>query len=525
MRASKLAALWLVLGLPAAYLAALDAPRRPPSLLRFEVTIAKGLLPTPTDGRLLIVIARRKRPEPRTSIGEVGMDAPPVLGGDVKGAAGATFVVDRHAAIFPLRNLVNLPAGQYTVQAVFAHNRDLCLPSAPGNLSSAPVTAYLSHARPTVVKLELSKQVPADDLPLDKGLLRFVKLRSPRLSKFHGRPIYLRAGVILPAGYEEEKDRRYPLRVVIGGFGTRFTEVREMMKAKSRFRKLWLAKGTPRMILLHLDGAGPFGDPYQVNSANNGPYGDAVTQELIPYVEKRFRGVGQPHARVLDGASTGGWVSLALQIFYPDYFNGAWSHCPDPVDFRALEVINIYKDENAFANSFGFDRPAARTRQGDVWYTVRHEVQRETVLGRGDNWALSGKDWGSWNAVFGPRGADGLPVPIWDGKTGKIDKSVLDQWQKYDLRLVLERDWRVLGPKLRGKLRIWVGDADDYFLNNAVHLLNDFLQRARPAYEGKITFGRRKGHDWRGLSEKQMMTEMATAIERGGKRRQAPDKP
>src|SRR5437660_12799070 len=134
------------------------------------------------------------------------------------------------------------------------------------------------------------------------------------------------------------------------------------------------------MLLHHLDGPAPYGDPYQVNSATNGPYGDAVTQELIPHVEKKFRGVGRPYARVLDGVSTGGWVSLALQIFYPDRFNGAWAHAPDPVDFRAYELINIYKDENAYVNAHGFERAASRDRNGEVRTTVRHECQMEMVL-------------------------------------------------------------------------------------------------------------------------------------------------
>jgi hypothetical protein len=208
-------------------------------------------------------------------------------------------------------------------------------------------------------------------------------------------------------------------------------------------------------------------------------------------------------------------VSLALQVFYPDHFNGAWAHCPDPVDFRAYELINIYKDANAYVNARGFERPAAREVNGDVRYTVRHECRLETVLGRGDRWTLSGKDWASWNAVYGPRGADGLPKPLWDGKTGKIDRSVLDRWKQYDLRLVLENNWAVLGPKLRGKLRIWVGEADDFFLNNAVHLLDASLRKARPVFEGKITYGMGKSHFWRGLGRKEMMKEMAEAVERG----------
>jgi hypothetical protein len=271
------------------------------------------------------------------------------------------------------------------------------------------------------------------------------------------------------------------------------------------------------MIVLHLDGAGPLGDPYQVNSANHGPYGDAVTRELIPHVEKRFRGIGKGYARVLDGVSTGGWVSLALQVFYPDFFNGAWAHCPDPVDFRAFELLNVYRDGNAYVNSSGFERPAAREINGDVRYTMRHEVQREIVLGRGDNWTLSGKDWGSWNATFSPRGEDGLPLPLWDGKTGKINPKVAEHWQKYDLRLHLAKNRATLAPKLRGKLHIWVGEADDYFLNNAVHLLDDFLKTAKPAFEAKITFGPRRDHEWRGLSQRELMDEMAAAIERGRK--------
>jgi S-formylglutathione hydrolase FrmB len=284
-----------------------------------------------------------------------------------------------------------------------------------------------------------------------------------------------------------------------------------MMAEFSPFRDNWLANGTPRMILLHLDGAGPYGDPYQVNSANNGPYGDAITQELIPYVEQKFRGISQPYARVLDGVSTGGWVSLALQVFYPDFFNGAWSQCPDPVDFRAYELINIYEDDNAYVNKYGFERPAMRQLNGDVRYTVRHECQMESVLGRGDRWFLSGKDWCAWNATFGPRALDGLPRPLWDGKSGKIDHRVVEHWKQYDLRLVLERHWKVLGPKLRGKIRIWVGDADDYFLNNAVHLLEAFLKKADPPYAGRIEVAPGQGHR-QGWSERQVMQEMATAI-------------
>ena len=488
------------------------------SALRFEVTVAKGLLTSPQDGRILVVLAREPKPEPRYSIGETGMYTPPVLGRDAKGLkAGDRIVVDQTAAIFPIGHLSRLPKGDYFVQAVFAYNRDLRIPDAPLNLASALVKVALDPARNGTMKLELIRKLPADDLPKGTAQVKFLKFRSEKLSKFHGRPMYLRTGIILPAGFGTDKDKRYPLRVTIGGYGTRYTAVLDMMHEESRFRTLWNSKKTPRMILVHLDGAGPFGDPYQMNSANNGPYGDAITQELIPHIEKTYQGIGKGYARVLEGASTGGWVSLALQIYYPDFFNGAWSHAPDPVDFRAFELINIYKDDNAYVNRVGFERPAARELNGDVRYTMRHEVQREIVMGDGDRWTMSGKDWGAWNATFGPQGADGLPAPLWDGKTGKIDRKVLEHWQKYDLRMHLEKYAAVLAPKLRGKLRIWVGDADDYFLNNAVELLDAYFKKSKPGFGAKIKFARREGHDFRGLTEKEMMDEMAEAIEKGRK--------
>jgi S-formylglutathione hydrolase FrmB len=492
---------------------AADPTTLPKTALKFEVRVAKDLEPAARDGRLLIVLAKDKDPEPRHAIGETGLDVPPVIGKDVKGlSAESVVVVDQTALVYPLEHLAKLPAGDYYVQAVFECNRDLQLVDAPGNLLSEPVKVTLDPAKGGTVKIELTRKEPADKLPDDSEYVKYVKIRSELLTKFHGRPMFVRAGVILPRDFDKDKDKKYPLRVHTGGFGTRFSEAGEMMTAEARFRKTWLDDDTPRMIFLHLDGAGPFGDPYQVNSANNGPYGDAVTQELIPYVEKQYRGIGRPHARFLDGASTGGWVSLALQVFYPDFFNGAWSHAPDPVDFRAFELIDIYEDKNVYVNKAGFDRPSARELNGDVRFTMRNEVLRERAIGRGDRWELSGFDWGSWNAAFGPRGGDGLPNPLWDGKTGKIDADVLDHWKKYDLRRVLEKDWETLGPKLRGKIRIWVGEADDYFLNNAVHLLDDFLQKAKPAYEGKISFAPGKGHSYTSIGEQAMMKEMAAAM-------------
>jgi hypothetical protein len=199
---------------------------------------------------------------------------------------------------------------------------------------------------------------------------------------------------------------------------------------------------------------------------------------------------------VLSGASTGGWVSLALQVFYPDFFNGTWTSCPDGVDFRAFELVDIYKDANAYVNEYGCERPSQRAVNGDIRLYMRREVGFENVLGAGNSWTMSGKDWGSWNAVYGPRGADGRPTALWDPQTGAINPALVEQWKKYDLRMVMEENWKTLGPKLQGKLHISVGDADDYFLNNAVHLLDEFLSHADPPYKGRIVYGPGKGHGW-----------------------------
>ncbi len=480
--------------------------------LRFEVTRAAARTEGLPNGRLLVALGRKGSLRPVFGSIQTGMDAAPVLGHDATGfAPGKTVTLDATAAIFPIASLAKLPAGDYSVQALFASNRDLRSLDSSGNLFSDPVAVHLDPAKGGTVKLTLTHAVPPEALPKETESVKYIKLPSKLLTAFHGRPIFLRAGIILPRDYAQEPTRRYPLRVHIGGFGTRYTSVDRMMSAGSSFRKLWEADNAPRLLTLLLDGDGPYGDPYQVNSANNGPYGDAVTQELIPAVERLYRGIGQPYARVLDGGSTGGWVSFALQVLYPDLFNGTWTSSPDPLDFRAYQLIDIYKDKNAYVNAYGFERPSERTLTGETHYTMRHEVQTENVRGDGDSYVFSGGQWGAWNAVFSPRGADGKPVLLWNPKTGVIDPDVAEQWKKYDMRLYMEAHWKTLAPKLRGKIHLWVGDADNYFLNNAVHLLDISLAKADPPFVGEIFYGPGKGHTWYGITDRQILDQMLAA--------------
>lgn len=418
-------------------------------------------------------------------------------------------ILDDRAAAFPVARLSDVPPGEYVAQAVLDTNTDLKSVNAPGNLYSAPTPVRIGPSGGVIVQLQLSRRVPDEELPPPTELLRWIKIRSAVLSEFHKRPIYLRGGVILPRDYDKDPTRRYPLRVHIGGYGASYRGVELMMRNGAPFRNTWLSDEAPRMILLHLDGDGPLGDPYQVNSANHGPYGDALVKELIPYVEREFRVTAESRARVLDGESTGGWVSLALQIFYPDLFNGTWSLCPDAVDFRGFQLVNIYEDRNAYVNAYGFERPSARDTNGDVRFTMRHEVQMENMLGHGDSWTMSGGQWGAWNATFGPRDAAGRPVALWDPKTGVLDRSVTEYWKQYDIRRVLEANWTTLGPKLQGKIHVAVGDADDYFLNNAARMLEAFFQKAQPHYQGRMLFAPLQGHCHTGLTDLVIMKEMA----------------
>jgi len=491
---------------------ALETPKSPPppSRLRFEVRVAPGLIGEPVSGRLLVALGRTRSPEPREGIGATGLDAAPLLGRDVTGLGpGGRAILDRNSALFPQARLGDLPPGDYWVQAVLRTNRDLLLTEAPGNLVGEPVRARLDPVRGGTVRLTLDRRLPEEMLPGDTEWLRFVKWHSRALSDFWGRPMFLRAGIVLPRGWADAPQRRYPLLITIGGFGTRYTAVVDSLREGHPFRDAWLAEDAPQFVRLQLDGAGPLGDPYQVDSDNHGPYGRALVGELIPEIESRFRCLGTPQSRVLTGGSTGGWVSLALQVLYPEFFGGCWSGYPDPPDFRALQLVDLYRDTNAFVNAWGFERPCAREVNGDTRFTMRHETQLENVLGGGDSFVRSGGQWGSWNATYSPRGASGEPLPIWDPRTGIVDRDVAEAWRRHDLRQQLASRWAQVGPQLRGKIRIWMGDADTYFLDGAVRLLQGFFQVADPPADARIEFAPGQAHGWEPRTWRELLAEMA----------------
>lgn len=477
--------------------------------VRIEISVSDELKEIPADGRFIIIFGEKGLGEPRRSLGWPGKI--PFFGMDISGwDTSQPFIIngtDPHIGYF--KNSMNeLDPGEYYFQVLYDVDTTFSYINAHGNYYSEPTEVSIEHGKIALIETILEHQI-VERMPESTEYGKFIKIQSELLSKFWGKPVYLRAGVLLPSGYYDNPDMKYPVRYNVGGYHSRYTRMERRIAEGSEFMKWWLSGEAPQMIVVFLDGEAPFGDSYQMNSENNGPYADATMTELIPYIEKKYRGVGTTEARFLDGGSTGGWVVLALQIFYPEFFNGAWSTCSDAVDFHFFQLVNIYEDENAFINAFGNERPAMRTTAGEPVFFIRQEVQMENVLGRNNSYVYAGGQWGGWNAVYGPKTQQGKPTAIWDPYTGEIDHAVAESWKKWDLKCYLEQNWNEVGPKLKGKIKIWMGDMDSFFLNNAMRLLEEFLAKtSNPKSDAYVSFGPGKGHCGHRISEQEMMDQM-----------------
>ncbi|UTA48762.1 hypothetical protein L1F30_04260 [Simiduia sp. 21SJ11W-1] len=395
---------------------------------------------------------------------------------------------------FPLAHFSDVSPGLYAVQAIYDTNFIDSGINSEGNYYSESKIISVEDGQSLSLTFNLNKTIPLETMPDDERFLKYIKFKSPALSAFWGRDIFLRAAILLPHSYYDEPSKRFPLFFDIGGYGARYTRAQRWHNDEA-FQSYWSRDDTPQMVIVFLDGEAPYGDPYQINSANNGPYGDATWNELLPYITSKLNVVESAQGRFVSGCSTGGWVSLAVQLFYPDTFNGAWSYSADGVDFRHFQLVNVYEDDNAFVNEYGQVRPSYRAKDGEVIFSIQHEIEMENALGRGNSFATSGGQWGGWNAVYSPRDSNGKPATIWDPQTGKIDKAIAVQWSKYDLRLYTEQNWAELGPKLAGKLHIWMGDMDNFYLNNAMYVYEKMLSdRGNPKSDAKFTWLRGVGH-------------------------------
>ena len=509
----------------------------------FSVTFPDSVGKEPVDGRLLLIVASNDKSEPRFQVNDEVKTAQ-IFGRDVDGMRpGQQMLIDSRAFGYPVHDVASLPPGEYYVQAVLhkyetfkrKYGPAVKLPmdrgegqnwrTAPGNLYSVPQKIRITAGSKQWYRLSLNRINPPITEPKDTKYIKHIRIQSKLLTEFWGRPMYIGAHVLLPHGFDQHPEARYPLCVFHGHFPDDFggfsetpppanmdtTDYIDRFKIygyKKRvaqeaydFYKQWTGKDFPRMLIVEIQHANPFyDDSYAVNSENIGPYGDAITYELIPEIERRFRGIGQGWARFLYGGSTGGWESLAAQVFYPEEYNGCFAACPDPISFNAYTVVDIYKDKNAYYMDGPFRkmlRPGQRNYLGHVKCTVQDMNHRELALGSNSR---SGDQWDIWQAVYSPMGQDGYPKPIWDKLTGDIDSSVAAYWREhYDLLHILKRDWAKLGPKLTGKIHIYCGDMDNYYLNNAVYLMEDFLKQTKaPHYYGEVDYGDRAEHCWNG---------------------------
>jgi hypothetical protein len=496
--------------------------------------------PAPLDGRLLVIFAKDgTRGEPRHQVSD-GPAGQQIFGMDVENWTGAPIALDASVDGFPLARIADVPAGTYTVQALFhkyetfkrADGFTVKMPmdrgegqqwaQAPGNLYSTPIEVRWNGGG---LGISLDKTIPPIAPPADTKYIKHERIQSALLTKFWGRPMHIGANVLLPEGWDTHPQARYPLFIYHGHFPYTFTGFRPeppdpnlkpdfaarfnlagynriQQQYAHQFYKEWTGPGFPRALVIEIQHPTPFyDDSYAVNSANAGPWGDAIVQELLPYLEKKYRGIGEGWARFMYGGSTGGWEAMAAQVFYPDSFNGAYIACPDPIDFRAYTVVNIYDDENAYFTKSDWKktpRPGLRNYLGHVSSTLEEMNRLEQVLG---SKTRSGQQWDVWEATFSPVGPDGYPARIWDKKTGVIDKKVAEYWREhFDLVHILKRDWeKGLGAQLEGKLHIYVGDMDNYYLNNAVYLAEQFLESTtRPYYAGEVAYGDRAEHCWNG---------------------------
>jgi len=516
------------------------------SPLQIEISFTEDQSAEPLDGRMLLLISKNDEREPRFQVSD-GPTGQQVFGVDVDSLApGEEAAFDASVFGYPVRTLADIPAGEYLIQGLLHiyetfHRADghvVKLPMdrgegqhwnrAPGNLYSTPQKVRIDPSKKETIRIMLDQKIPPISDPPETKYIKHIKIQSKLLTEFWGRPMHLGAHVLLPEGFDEHPEARYPLCVFHGHFPYDFGGFREtppdpdlepdyssrfdvtgynltQQQTAYDFYRQWTGPDFPRMLIIEIQHANPYyDDSYAVNSANLGPYGDAITYELIPYIEEKFRGIGEGWARFLYGGSTGGWEALAVQVLYPDEYNGCFAACPDPIDFRAYTLINIYEDTNAYYTDGDWKRvprPGHRNYLGQVNTTIEQSNHRELVLGTNSR---SGDQWDIWQAVYSPVGEDGYPKPIWDKLTGEIDPEVAAHWREnYDLHHILERDWETLGPRLHGKLHIYCGDMDNYYLNNAVYLMEDFLESTTdPYYSGEVDYGDRAEHCWNGDQER-----------------------
>ncbi len=490
--------------------------------LRVEVVFPTSVHASPITGRVFVILGQNGQ----------------LFGEDINNLRpDGVAVVDNAAAGFPVLSLKDVAAGDYAVKAIICpytefHRADGHTiwahmdqwegqnpESSPGNLFSETKTVHVDPTRPSTVRITVTQVLAPVAVPADTALLKHVKIQSALLTRFWGQPIYIGATVLLPKDYDQHPDQRYPTIYQQNHFsiGAPFGYNGNVAQG---FAADWNTDGFPRAIAVTFQHPTVYyDDSYAANSANNGPYGDALTKELIPYLEGHYRMISETRARTVTGGSTGGWEALALQVYYPDVFGGTWVFCPDSIDFSRYLILDIYNDDNAFVRPgvkpgagvvmASDERPMLRNPEGQTTRTLREQSQMEDAVG---SKSRSGGQLAGWDSVYGPVGDDGYPKPLWDHATGKIDKEVVQYMKEhgYDLARYIEGHWTDLGPKLTGKLHFYVGDMDNWFANLAVYRMETLLTKLDA--HATFTYGPRQGHMWYPMSQSELVRSMADAM-------------
>jgi len=430
----------------------------------FEIRFAHGAHDKPFSGRVYLFFSR-EREEPRR--GPDWFHPEQFIARDVDDwipGETLTFSTANAAGMlaYPVP-LAEMPLDGYRAQAVVRFNpHERRIGTGPGNGYSAVSTLSTDSDGELREEFVVDELVEEQPFP-ETAWCRLLSVRSKLLSEFHQRDVFLEAAVLLPEHYADE-DRRFPTIFTIPGFGGTHFNSRTSGPIEEN------NPGGVEFLRVVLDPSCPLGHHVFADSANNGPVGRALIEEFLPAYDRQFRSVADPRARFLTGHSSGGWSSLWLQVNYPDAFGGTWSTAPDPVDFRDFQRINLYAPgENMYVDRGGNPRPLARD-EDQVLLTYRGFADMEWVLGPGGQLH-------SFEAVFSPRGPDGRPLLLWNRATGAIDPNVVRAWQRYDIRLLLERNWSTLGPKLAGKLHVFMGEIDTFYLDGATMLLKESLER------------------------------------------------
>jgi hypothetical protein len=549
--------IWRARPLTASLMAALLALSPARSVAqRVEIKLDPSVARDATTGRLFVFFSKNATREPRLQGGSYGGSVP-FFGVDVEALKpGTAATIDTKTPGYPYESIRQVPAGDYYVQAllnvytrfsradghvIWVHNdqwEGQHFNSSPGNLVTEVQRVHLDPKSTTPITLALTKVLPALQVPPDTRWVKRIKIKSDVLSKFWGQPIYIGATVLLPKGFDQETDRKYPAIYNQGhfGLGAPFGFAEDSGGGRGgrgtaapspfgnaptsarepgwQFGKDWMSDNFPRFVAITWQHPTPYyDDSYAVNSVNNGPYQEALLTELVPLLEKQFRLVHDANARFLTGGSTGGWECAALQIQRPDFFGGAWCLYPDPVDFRRNQLVDNYADTNAFTPNGDTppipERYMMRTPEGQPQVTQRQMSQLEAVLG---SKARSGQQFDAWDAAYGPIGDDGYPKRLWDRRTGHIDKTVAAYWRDkgYDLTWNMVQNWPKIGPSLAGKIHMYVGDMDNHYLNLGVYLMEEEASKlTSPKANFVFEYGRpMKPHGWQPMTNAEMVRMM-----------------